>query len=153
MIEMKAVLCLLVCLVLVEARPSKDIPDNNSDEAVYMRKCYGFTCPKGTMACAKENEGTDHSKKETVRCKSKNDVLLKSFILEESPLKDTPDNNSDEAIYTRKCYGFTCPEDTVTCAKLDEVTDTSRKETVRCMSKNNELLKLFTKICKMCNYE
>ncbi|XP_031345789.1 uncharacterized protein LOC116172682 isoform X3 [Photinus pyralis] len=147
MIEMKAVLCLLVCLVLVEARPSKDIPDNNSSEAVYMRKCYGFTCPKGTMACAKENEGTDHSKKETVRCMSKNDVLLKSFIQEESPLNDTPDNNSDEAV----CYGFTCPEGTVTCAKHDEVTDTSRNETVRCMSKNDVLLKSYTQIYT--NYE
>uniref|UniRef100_A0A1Y1MXH7 Uncharacterized protein n=1 Tax=Photinus pyralis TaxID=7054 RepID=A0A1Y1MXH7_PHOPY len=90
MIKMKTVLCVLVCWVLVEARPSKDTlgqtttmlsvtPDNTNDVEVPVPYCFGYTCPKGTVTCAVDAELTDHWKKKVFRCMSKNHVLLDSF--------------------------------------------------------------------------
>ncbi|XP_031345235.1 uncharacterized protein LOC116172214 isoform X1 [Photinus pyralis] len=77
MIAMRAVLCLLVCLVLVAATPAT--LHNNNDEKTYLRNCYGFECPKGTVTCSVDSVATDDWMTDTIRCKSKNHAVLNSF--------------------------------------------------------------------------
>ncbi|XP_031357224.1 uncharacterized protein LOC116181096 isoform X2 [Photinus pyralis] len=76
---MRAILCFLGCLLLVDARPSWDILGDGHVSS-NIRDCHGLQCPAGTVGCSKSSETSADSKTvmATIQCEDIHGKVLNS---------------------------------------------------------------------------